>query len=479
MNHLKYITIACLVATGFAACSKATLDKINKNTSNPNEVPASTELVTTIVESSFGTTGTDLAWYASLFTEQSGGVDEQFYDADRRNGVTASSFADNSWNAIYNNLMVLKDLMSKTSSSGEEANPALLGVAQVLTAYNLAVATDMWGDIPWSEALGGTDNVHPKYDKQQDIYTQIFQYLNDAIANLGQGATSSFSGSDLMYGGNLEKWTKAAWSLKARYFMHLQRVVPSAVDSVLACIPHGFSGGSDGLLFNKYENTPIGSNPWYDFTYEERGDLCVGKTLYDLMNSRSDPRMEAYFVPVNDAGDIVPAPNGTAQRTRAGNGLYSYSNITAGSEDDATVATPLMTYHELLFLQTEALARQGSDFIPALKSAIEANFIFHGLTATQADVYFTAEVLPKLGINMADNLNEILTQKYIAMYEQESIEVYNDYRRTGVPTLHNPNNTSASFGFPQRLPYASSEVSSNAANVPSVNIFNDKIWWAD
>ncbi|NJO89557.1 MAG: SusD/RagB family nutrient-binding outer membrane lipoprotein [Chloroflexia bacterium] len=63
------------------------------------------------------------------------------------------------------------------------------------------------------------------------------------------------------------------------------------------------------------------------------------------------------------------------------------------------------------------------------------------------------------------------------MYEAEAMEAYNDYRRTGFPTMHNPNN--ATVGFVKRFPFAQSEMSNNGANVPSgVNIFTDDVWWA-
>ncbi|MBN9351518.1 MAG: SusD/RagB family nutrient-binding outer membrane lipoprotein [Chitinophagaceae bacterium] len=476
MKYIKFLSAGVLILF-LASCSKKTMDSINRDLNDPTDVPAANILPSAIVSTVFGTAGTDLAWYSSVYTEQSAGVDEQFYDADRRNGITASSLMDNVWNSTYNNLGVLKDIISRTSSGGSNPSPAMLGIAQVLTAYNLAIVTDMWGDVPWSDALKGSGNVHPKYDKQQDVYTAIFGLLNNAIANLSGSNGSAFASEDLIYGGNTSNWLKAAWSLKARYFMHLERVVPTAIDSVLACIPKGFTSGSNAFIFSKYENTQIGSNPWFDFTYMERGDFCAGATLYNLMESRNDPRIQMYFVPIDNNGDIVPAPNGTSDRTRAGNGEYSYSNITAGSEADATVPTPLMTYHELLFLEAEALARKGQSFTAVLQQAIEAAFVFHGLTIGEADNYYTTEVAPRLGTTMAENLQEILTQKYIGMYEQESIEVYNDVRRNGIPTMNNPNNNLSSFGFPERFPYASSEVTSNPQNVPTVNIFKDKIWW--
>lgn len=482
MKYIKYYLLGGFLLF-MASCSEKALDNINKDVNDPTNVLSTNELPSVIVESAYGTTATDMAWYASLFVEQSTGVDEQFYDADRRNGVTASSFLDNSWNSVYNNLAILKDIIGKCSPGGAESdNTETLGIAQVLTAYNLAVITDMWGQAPWSEALGGAKNLHPKFDKQQQIYDSLFVLLNNAIKNLSMTPSNTEASvlpkQDLIYGGNAALWTKAAWSLKARYFMHMEKIVPSAVDSVLACVGHGFTSGSDALVFSKYVATDIGSNPWWALTYYERGDLCSGKTLYDLMLSRSDPRISAYFTtadPTNPNSTIVPAPNGTADRTRAGYGEYSYSNIT-GNADDRTSPTPLMSFHELEFLKAEAMARKGVDFKGALQAAIEANFDYHGVSG--ADLYFTSEVLPRLGVTLSDNLKEIMTQKYIASYEAESLEAYNDYRRTGFPQLNNPNNNLTNYGFVERFPYPSSEVTANTDNVPKVNVFHDKVWWA-
>lgn len=482
MKYIKYYLLGGLLLI-LASCSEKALDNINKDVNDPTSVLSTNELPSVIVESSYGTTATDMAWYASLFIEQSAGVDEQFYDADRRNGVTASSLLDNSWNSVYNNLAILKDIIVKCSPGGSESdNKETLGIAQILTAYNLAIVTDMWGQAPWTDALEGAKNLHPKFDSQKQIYDSLFVLLNHAISNLSMTPSnieaSALPKQDLMYGGDASLWIKAAWSLKARYFMHIEKVVPSAVDSVLACVGHGFTGGNDALVFTKYEATDIGSNPWWALTYYERGDLCSGKTLYDLMSARNDPRISAYFTtadPTDPTSTIFPAPNGTADRTRAGYGEYSYSNIT-GNENDRTSPTPLMSYHELLFLKAEAMARKGQDFKATLKSAIEANFDYHSVSG--ADLYYTLEVLPKLGLSSAGDINEIMTQKYIAFYEAESLEAYNDYRRTGIPQLNNPNNNLASYGFVVRFPYPTSEVTANTDNVPSVNVFKDKIWWA-
>jgi hypothetical protein len=135
-----------------------------------------------------------------------------------------------------------------------------------------------------------------------------------------------------------------------------------------------------------------------------------------------------------------------------------------------------MTYHELKFIEAEAKFRTSdATWQTSLQQAIEANFLFHGLTAAAGTAYFTGQVVPML--TAGNEIKEILTQKYIALYEFEAIEAYNDYRR--VPsflTLNNPFN--ASVGFVWRFPYPTSEEASNSANIPDINIFSAKVWWA-
>jgi len=135
----------------------------------------------------------------------------------------------------------------------------------------------------------------------------------------------------------------------------------------------------------------------------------------------------------------------------------------------------MMTYHEMLFIKAEAEFRSSTgNWQATLQQAIEENFVWHGLTAAEGTAYFTADVSPLL--TAGNELNEIMTQKYIAEFEHEAIEAYNDYRRTGIPTMTNPNNTLT--GFVWRFPRPTSETSSNSANTPSASVFTEKVWWA-
>jgi len=457
------------------SCSEDVMDDINKEKNETTEMSADYIITDCGLKTAFETTGTDIAWYSSVYIEHSAGTWGQHASADTRTGQTSSSLMNNNWNSLYDVLKNLKFVLDKTDpiNGTEPNNRWARGIAYVLTAYNLAVATDMWGEVPWTEALQGTIIMQPKYDKQSDIYPKIFAMLDSAIANLNL-ATTGLPSVDYIYGGtfanNKASWIRAANSLKARYWMRLSNRNTNAAANALAAINAGaFTSAAQEMKFAKYEKTATAENPWYQFL-NDRTHLSVGKTLYDLMNDRNDPRIAFYFSLVG--GVVVPAPNGTA--TQSQGGTYSQSLLTIKG---ATAPTPLMTYHELLFIKAEAEFRtSAATWQTTLQDAIRAAFASKGLNQDTADNYFTNKVTPRL--TSGNELNEILTQKYIALYEHEAIEAYNDYRRTGIPAMHNPNNKTV--GFVNRFPWALSEVSSNQ-NVPQTEldyIYTTKVWWA-
>jgi hypothetical protein len=474
MKIIKYI-LATSLALVFFSCSEDIMDDVNRDQNNTTSMDAKNLLPDIILKSAHETTGTDLAWYATVFIEHSAGTWAQSSDADKRTGQTASTY-NNSWNNLFSVLNNCKVVLEKTDPiTGEEPdNYWVRGVAQVLTAYNLAVTTDFWGKIPWTEAGLGLENLKPAYENQSVIYGYIFDLLDDAIVNLTK-ATLISKDKDYIYGSlsdaaNKAAWIKAANSLKVRYLVRLSGVQPAGLEQAKALIASGFANNAEGLIFSQYTAALYKANPWWEFRYI-RAHLSASQTLLGLMNERNDPRRPQYFTLVT--GNYVGAPNGSALEVQAG--VYSRSVFTAANSLFCmTQPTPLMTFYELKFLEAEAKQRTGdATYATALASAIEASFIAKGLTAPAAATYYTNVVAPRVAVNA---LNEILIQKYIAMYEAEAMESYHDYRRTGVPTLNNPNNITV--GFINRLPYALSEESSNGANVPVINIYTDKVWWA-
>jgi hypothetical protein len=464
MKKLVYILLLPIVF--FYSCSEDIMDDINRDRNNAIEMQSKNLLPDLLLKSGFETTATDIAWYTTVYIEHNAGSWNQSHQADRRIAQNASSLLNNSWNSLYDVMNIAQTIIDKTDPNGTDEPTEYFprGIAQIMMAYNLAVATDGWGEVPYTEAFKGLENINPAYDKQSDLYPEIQRLLDAGIENLDK-ATAIYGDKDYIYGGDKALWIKTAYALKARFALRLTKVDgASAAQRALDAALNAYESNAEAMYLSGFALALPGGNPWGEFWYW-RDHLSVSTTIFDLMDDRSDPRMARYFNSV-DPADI--APIGAAEQTQGG---YAQSNFTSGwaafTEDII-----MFSYHELKFIEAEAKFHIGDATWPvSLQEAIQANFDLIGVEG--ADEYFTNEVQPKL---VAGNeLNEILTQKYIAFYDREAIEAYNDYRRTGIPEMKNPNN--ATVGFIWRFPFALSEVSSNSANVPDKTIF-DKVWWA-
>lgn len=463
------------------------MDRINKNVNDPIQVATRYTLTDVMTASAFSITGSDLSFYASSYIEHNVGIYGQLFNAETRNVEPYSSTTyNNTWGQLYANLFSLKGVITKCSEGGSEAgNYGNMGIAQVLTAYDLAILTDTFGDVPWSEALQPGVIFQPKLDKQQDIYTAIFKLLNDAIANLSKTTTfASIGTQDLIYAGSKEKWIKAANALKARYTMRLS-LRTANYDGVITAANEAFSSAADELKFAKYDGS-IAINPGYAF-FTDRDYFGASQSLHDKLVSRNDPRDDIFFAKYPGTASLTFAPNGTSEEKQGFYGVnaFQYRSTSGGSDEISTAnkkrPTYMISYHELLFLKAEAYARKTpQDLANAeinLKAAISAAFIKDGLTAIQADAYYTANVKSLFDANP---LKEIAIQKYLAFYQSESLEAYNDYRRLAAQGIVIPlANTKT---FPQRYTYGSDDVTTNLkvkeAYGDGQYVKTEKVWWA-
>ncbi len=419
------------------------------------------------------TNGTDLGWISSVFVEYTTGTFSKMRSVDRRQNIN-SKLANNAWLNVYTGpLKNLKIIIDKGSFGGEEeGNWKYVGIAQVLYAYTFSVVTDIWGQVPFKEALEGADGRKPAYDKQQEIYDDLHIMLDSAIVNLQKTSIQTPGEEDLIYQGKTEKWVKAAWALKARLYNHCSKRKPQeSATNALNCIKNAFDSPDDDMVFSEWSGSDDinNQNPWYRH-HEERGELSISKTIYDLMNGLRDPRIPVYFdtAKVFIFSPFIPAPNGTADEDAAGT---KYSKIAEGFlyED---VPLPMLTYEEMMFIKAEAELRLNNKplannaYEMALAAALERTEI-----SDIESLYYRIQnsVSPSQeGIS----LRHIIQQKYIALYPYQSIEAYNDFRRTGYPSMNNP------YGTPERFPYPQNEISTNGDNVPDVEI-NDGVWWDD
>lgn len=464
---------AIMIATG--ACSEQIMDEIDTDPNNPTDVPIELLLPNVTAGVPFNVSGTDLAWYSSIFVEQTAGRHGQMRDADRRANLN-SELSENIW-AYYIYPGILPDLkliIDKGSEGGEEeGNWHAVGIAQVLFAYTMFVMTDNFGRVPYSEALEGTDDRKPAYDDQEFIYREMFAMLDDAIANFQKGSTLLPGERDLIYGQlsstqQLNMWTRLAWSLKARYKNRLSKRDPegSAADA-LEALANGFTDPSEGFVFDDYTDDVRYRNPWYSVE-TERGHHAVSRTIYDLMNNLGDPRIPLWFTKVQ--GIYNPAQNGSSLSDQAG--LF-YSKLSQNVVYDMA-PLPILTFDELMFIKAECELRKAAPdpaaALNAFQEGLDAALTRAGVDQASIDTY-KAGVVPADPANLT--LEMIITQKYIALWPYGSIEAYAEWRRTGIPTM-----TNTLGNPPRRFPYPQDEISGNAENVPNVKL-SDGVWWDD
>jgi hypothetical protein len=477
MKRIIYTISTLILTLSFWSCSESIMDEINKNVNDPTDMVTRLIITDAMTATAFSVAGNDFNFYASVYIEHNAGTWNQFYNADIRAAEpTSSTTYNNSWVAVYANLYSLDKIIGKCSEGGsEEGNYHTLGIAQILSAYNLAVVTDMMGDIPWSEALKPGEIFTPVIDRQEDIYEEIFKFLDDAIANLERESVfPSLGPQDLIYRGDTDLWIKFAYGLKARYTMRLSHRKPAYAD-VIAFADQSFTSAAEQAQFNYNGATSL--SPFF-VMFQDRDYYGASQSLHEKLTARNDPRDDVFFMPYPNTGsEIFFAPNGTANQVQ---GYYSISAIST-----ITAPTYLLSYHEIEFLKAEAWARLNNlpEAEEALENAITAAFrkVNIGLTAGDAATYFDDEVAGRF---KADPLSEIMNQKYIAFFEEEAVEAYNDFRRlnamgNNVITLANPNNAGK---FPLRYSYGSEDVTTNVnvrtAYGDGTYVYTENVWWA-
>ena len=269
-----------------SGCSEDAMDRINKDHGHTQSVAGRFILTDVITSTAFSNAGGDLNTYLSSYIEYEVGVDNQLYYAETRESEpTSSSTFNNTWNNLYSTLKSARIIINQCSDGGiDYGNYTTKGMAEVLAAYNCALIADMFGDAPCSQAALVDENgspvyLNPKMDKQEDIYKQAMQYLDDAIADLQQEDLIDPSSQDLLYQGDAEKWLKFAYALKARYTMHLlQRSTNKDADmeKVLEYVSKSFKNTEEQAAFSVYDVNNI--NPLYGF-FKARAALGASESM--------------------------------------------------------------------------------------------------------------------------------------------------------------------------------------------------------
>jgi len=450
----KNILILAFAVAALSGCRKG--DDLYKNPNQPATATPASMLTgveantTNNYESGLGRISAILMQYQAGCVAQSTAYDEY---------ILSAFDMDNYWTGLYVGAMKNAKLLY---TQYEGSYPYHAGIAKINMAINLGIATELWGDVPYSQAFNLEGNVtQPKMDAQSDIFTSIQSLLDQAIADLNKPVSANQAvpaGDDLIFNGNISAWIKTAWTLKARYHNLLSRRDPNASANVLADLANAMASNADNCMTLHTSSDP---NQWAAFQ-DGRGYNFASQTLIDSLGNMNDPRTPWYFDTTGTNGTgPVGTPLGTSNGTSA-LGPYLYNAA-------ENLPTPLVTYAEALFIKAEALARTNDPTTAAvLNSAIIASV--GAVRSGDTTGYYR---LTKYTAVTA-TVHTVMLEKWKAMFGQP-LEAYADYRRTGFPMLKIRPGAALNY-IPKRLPtdLAEEAANSNAVFIP----LSTPVWFA-
>lgn len=400
MKFMKFknILLVTLVLTAFS-CEDFIGGDLNADPNKPLSVPIA-GMIGQVQISLVDGYGSSFSRWNSMFTQQVEGVARQWTSFNQY-VITANRF-DDIWSDYYEN--VLGEVRVIAAVSEENGYNHYLAIAKIIEAFAIMNMTEVWGDIPYTEASLGADNFNPAYDTQASILVAVLTLLNDAKGLLSGAPGEIAPGSeDLYYGGDVDAWTSAANAILARYHLH-----HGDYANALASAQASFSSRADNMSY-QYGTDPA-SGGWYRFNNGREGDIEFHPTMRALMTGLGDTdRLEMM--------DQTFTINGTP-----------HPYLIAAFRQD------LVSYREMQFVIAE------SEFELNGPTAIAQTAYLNGINASFQELGFAdggAEYSDYVAQgNVAASgldLTRIMTQKYIGLFVQP--EVWTDWRRTGIPAL--------------------------------------------
>ncbi|HET9747300.1 MAG TPA: SusD/RagB family nutrient-binding outer membrane lipoprotein, partial [Chitinophagaceae bacterium] len=357
-----------------------------------------------------------------------------------------------------------------------------IGVARILKAYYFLLMTDKWGDIPYSEALKGNEAYSPVYDKQQNIYNDLFKELTEAANQINLSETKVVG--DVLLNGDMAGWKRFANTIRMVMGLRLSVKDPAKgkTEYAAALAAGVISSNAQNISYSFLLGDPNNSNPWYNnYTASNRNDYAISKTLTDYMEPNADPRLPIYGEVL--AGGVVKGL--TYGRNVAVNIPAAYSRIGNFFRSQGSKMS-LFNYAQVLFMRAEAAKigyEAGGDAAALVfyQDAIKASWQQYGVfDQAKFDIYLAQ---PSVLYVPATGYKQIMTEKWVHMY-LNSWESWNDWRRTGFPVLVPAQDAIDPRGIPLRLGYPTNEAALNGTNYAAAvallggtdNNYG-KMWW--
>lgn len=422
---------------------------------------------------------------------------------------------------FYSNLFrAWNDIHSKLKDSEDPENLAVASIANILKVTGWLRATDVFGPIVYTQA--GDGDIAPKLDSQEDVYKRMLADLEKAVSILNSTSSKVLAKYDAIYNGDASNWTRFGNSLMLRLAVRVHFKNEALAKEYIA---KALNSANGGVIENKNQEAKIKNSDKMPLmnsmlpSIDEYDETRMGTTIWAYLDGYKDPRIEAYFrkgTYLNSQRYLsLPPTNNQAKRT--GNNSAQFASKPIVEKD-----SPLywMRASEVLFLKAEAAlyGLMAGDAKKLYEEGVRMSFEENGVAG--ADSYLTVTSMPtdiaansipyntaysssislgntspswsdyKNSDNKEEQLQKIITQKYLALYPN-AVEAWTEYRRTGYPFLTRPADTGAAARIngsddlmaPERFRYPPSEYGSNPnmSQVPTLLGGADegatRMWW--
>jgi hypothetical protein len=489
---MKKINTKILFASALLVAGACTSDfeKINTNPNNPTNVSpqlllpqAIRDVVNSLMDETWG-----IGNIVVQHTAKNQFVNEDRYLWGEKNTI---------WNAVYDNLRDVNNILIISKRDKLQNNEA---VGLILKSWMFSLATDAYGDIPYSQAIKAKEGInYAQYDTQESIYQGILADLSTANTLLSTG-TDVISG-DPLYGGNVLKWRKLANSLRLRYLLRISdRKSVGADMTAIFSNPSAspiFTSNDDNAAYTYLANAPD-QFPQYSSRIGSFNEFRASKTMVDWLALRNDPRLKIFFRPTpvtentpSTADDVyVGIPNGLSDvnaqefnggqqfQSRIGSLYYENAITPVGL---STAKGIIMNFAELKFILAEA-AEKGLIAATAetfYLDGIKESFNFYGVDPGTS--YSTQPLVAYTGTSV-EKLVKIGEQKWSALF-YNGLEAWFDWRRTSLPVLvpsvtnQNNNKIPVRFIYPIIEQALNGENRKAAVTRQGTDDINTKVWW--
>lgn len=402
--------------------------------------------------------------------------------------LVTSSFYRNIFNNSYTQPLKQYQVLEQLTSEYDYYK----AIAKIMKAYHYQILVDMYGDIPYTEALLRKENATPVYDDAKTVYEDLIVQLTAAIELIDKAENQVAPGADdITFGGDMDMWKQFANTIKLRILVRQSSMAGRDAyikEQINAIIAEGSGfitedvGVDPGFLQEENKQNPI----WQAYGSEVSGSptmnnqaTCATDYVITYLTNTNDPRIDFIYEEPEDGH--LGVPQGLLDYDTPVVDAYEpkkVSNIGPGILKSYDQSAIIFSLAESYFNQAEAAFKglmpgSAKDFY---QQGIEASFDYLG--ATGAPAYYNQVKDLVSYDNSTNKLQAIITQKWIALNGITAEQSWFDYSRTGYPAGLPISLLASTTNRPVRLFYTSDEISSNGANVPSQpNAFTEKIFW--